>query len=138
MPCLTELVQRPAVDVVHDKVGPAVRETADVVDLHQPLIMDPPHDARLGEEAVPDIAVGGPVVGQHFHRDGHVQVIVMPEPNGRERAGADAPNQPVPPYGFHRHHSRPSATHLPRDGNLRSHGVLTVCTGCNLCKPSAI
>jgi hypothetical protein len=67
-----------------------------------------------------------------FTATGHVQIIVMPEPNGRKRPGADAPNQPVTPYGLHRHHSRPSATHLARDGNLRSHRVPTVYTACKL------
>ena len=63
---LAEIVHGAAVDVVHDKVRPPVIERADVIHLHQPTIMDPAHDPRLCQEAIADIVVTGPIVGEHL------------------------------------------------------------------------
>jgi hypothetical protein len=103
---LAQVLQGAAVDVVHDEVRSPVIEGADVVHLHQTAIMDPAHDARLGEEAIADIGITGPVIGEHLDSHGHVQVVVMAEPHRRERPRADARYQPIPPYGVHRYHSR--------------------------------
>ena len=64
---------------------------------------------------LPNVVVAGPVLGQHLDRDRDIQVIIVAEPDGGERAGADAPKQPIPPDGFHRHHSRPNPT--PANGS---------------------
>jgi hypothetical protein len=105
----TKIIQRPSIDVVHDEVGPAVIEGADVVDLNQPAVMNPPHDSRLGEKTAANVAVARPVVGEHLDGHGYVQVIVMAEPHRCERSGTEAPNQPIPPNGVHRNHSHSPA-----------------------------
>jgi len=53
--------------------------------------MNSAHDPRLGEEAVTNVAVVGPVVGEHLDGHGNIQVIVMAEPHRGERPSTKAP-----------------------------------------------
>jgi hypothetical protein len=106
-PLPAKIIERATIDVVHDEVRPPVIHTANVVHLNQSAIMNPPQNSRLSEEAVASVAVVGPVVGKHLDSNGHVEIIVMAEPHGRKRPGAEAPDQPVPPYGVHRNHCCP-------------------------------
>ena len=119
---LAKIIERAAVDVVHDEVRSPIVEGADVIDLDQTVIMDSPHDSGLSEEAVSDITVVGPVVCQHLDSNGYVEAVVMAQPHGRERPGADAPNQPIPPYGVHRYHSRLNSLHAKRVGGQEGSG----------------
>jgi len=86
-----KIIQRSTIDVVHDEVRAPVIKRADVVHLNQPAIMNSVHDPRLGEEAVTNVAVVGPVVGEHLDGHGNIQVIVMAEPHRGERPSTKAP-----------------------------------------------
>ena len=82
--------QRALVGVRHDEEGAFVVELTGVVDAHDVRRLHLAQEAALLDEALPDVEVPGPVVGQHL--DGHrrVEVLVVGEPHGRERPGPDA------------------------------------------------
>ncbi len=78
------------VGVRHHQVGAAVVELAGVVDRDHVRRLHAAQVATLLDEAGPDVVVLGPVVRQHLHRDGRVEVLVVRQPDGGETAGADA------------------------------------------------
>ena len=89
--------ERPLVGVRHDEVGPAVVELAGVVHGDDVGRLDLAEVAPLLLEPLPDVRVLGPVVREHLHRDGRVQLLVVGEPHGREGTVADPPPHHVAP-----------------------------------------
>ena len=82
--------ERALVGVRHDEVGAAVGELARVVDGHDVGGLDLAEEAPLLEEALADVEVLGPVVGEHLHGHGRVEVLVVGEPDRGEGSRPDA------------------------------------------------
>jgi hypothetical protein len=82
--------ESPLVGVRHHQVGPPVVELAGVVHRHDVRRLHPAQEAPLLEEPLPHGQVLAPVLGEHLDRDGRVEVLVVRQPDGRERARADA------------------------------------------------
>ena len=82
--------QRALVGVRHDEVGTLVGELAGVVDGHDVGRLDLAEEAALLDEALADVEVTGPVVGEHLDRHRRVEVLVVGEPDGREGPRPDA------------------------------------------------
>ena len=91
------VLQRPAVGEVHDEVRPSVRKLVDVVDADDVIRVGPPEDARLLEEALPDLVVVRPVLGEDLDRDRSRERLVLGEPDRGERTRADDALGAVPP-----------------------------------------
>ncbi len=78
------------VGVRHHQERPPVVELSGVEDGDHVRRLDLAQIASLVDEPLPHVVVGGPVVGQHLDRDIAVELLVVREPDGGERARADA------------------------------------------------
>ena len=95
-PLLHPQLKRAPVHVVHDEVGPAVRQLIDVVNPYDVLRVGPPQDPGLLHEAPADLLLMRPVLGQDLDRNPGAESLVKREPHRPERAAADDALGPVP------------------------------------------
>jgi hypothetical protein len=58
--------------------------------------LDLAEEAALLEEALPDVQVTGPVLREHLDGDRGVEVLVVGQPDGRERPRTDATAHRIP------------------------------------------
>ena len=88
--------QRALVGVRHHEERALVGELAGVVDRDDVGRLDLAQEATLLDEALADVQVAGPVVGEHLDRHGRVEVLVVGEPHGREGPRPDATAHRIP------------------------------------------
>ena len=70
-----DLVERRAVDELHDEVGIAVAVDAEVVDLHDVGVRQPRDRLRLATEALHEVGRG---VEHHLDGDGAIELGIAP------------------------------------------------------------
>ncbi|RAO54305.1 hypothetical protein ONO86_01239 [Micromonospora noduli] len=88
--------ERAASGVRHHQVRPTVGQLTDVQHPDQMIGVDLPHEPGLLAEAPPDVGPLRPVVGEHLHGHRRVQLVVVRQPHGGERTGADGACDAVP------------------------------------------
>ena len=89
-----ELGERLAVDVLHRDEGASV-VGADIEDAHDVRVGEPSRQARLTDEAAPQVLVAREVLGEPLQRHRPVELDVVSEVDGRHRSVAERTDELV-------------------------------------------
>ena len=92
---LDQILERLALEVLHDEVHRALGQDAEVGDVDDVRVVDRRRRARLAQEAVDRLLVARELRVQHFHRDRLLDVDVLAEVDGAHAAAAEDLVEPV-------------------------------------------
>ena len=86
---LDQILERLALEVLHDEVDRAFGQDAEVGDVDDVRMVDRRRRARLAQEAVDRFLIARELRVQHFHRDGLLDVDVLAEIDGAHAAATE-------------------------------------------------